>query len=86
MRQNILKRMQQQGTHIDLKIGDRVLRQNIRSQQRKGGKLDPNFLGPYTVMKVERKSIDLMDDRSELCPKINLDHLVHFKEPPAKTI
>ncbi len=31
------------------KVGDREWRQNIRSQQRKGGKLEANFLGPYTV-------------------------------------
>ena len=27
-----------------LKVGDKVWRQNVRSQQRKGGKLEPNFL------------------------------------------
>ncbi|RXN36179.1 myosin-1 isoform X3 [Labeo rohita] len=68
-----------------LQVGDRVLRQNIRSQQRKGGKLDPDYVGPYTVLNVKDKSIDLADDKGKIYPKVNLDHLVHFKEePPAK--
>ncbi|KAL0194983.1 hypothetical protein M9458_008555, partial [Cirrhinus mrigala] len=68
-----------------LQVGDRVLRQNIRSQQRKGGKLDPDYVGPYTVSNVKDRSIDLADDNGKIYPKVNLDHLVHFKEePPAK--
>ncbi|KAI2665717.1 putative PPE family protein PPE24 [Labeo rohita] len=68
-----------------LQVGDRVLWQNIRSQQRKGGKLDPVYVGPYTVSNVKDKSIDLADDNGKIYPKVNLDHLVHFKEePPAK--
>ncbi len=55
-----------------------VLRQNKRSQQRKGGKLDPDFFGPYTVTKVDGKSIDIVDDHGKLFPTVNLDHLVHF--------
>ncbi|XP_058627161.1 uncharacterized protein LOC131537603 [Onychostoma macrolepis] len=74
-----------QGKSRVLQVGDRVLRQNIRSQQRKGGKLDPDYVGPYTVLNVDDKSIDLTDDNGKIYPKVNLDHLVHFKEePPAK--
>lgn len=61
-----------------MQLGDRVLRQNKRSQQRKGGKLDPDFFGPYTVTKVDGKSIDIVDDHGKLFPTVNLDHLVHF--------
>ncbi|KAF4115280.1 hypothetical protein G5714_002769 [Onychostoma macrolepis] len=32
-------------------VGEWVLRMNVRSQQRKGGKLDKDFLGPFTIMK-----------------------------------
>lgn len=32
-------------TRIKFLIGDQVLRQNVRSQQQKGGKLDGNFMG-----------------------------------------
>ncbi len=67
-----------QGEAVVMQVGDRVLRQNKRSQQRKGGKLDPDFFGPYTVTKVDGKSIDIVDDHGKLFPTVNLDHLVHF--------
>ncbi|XP_062385207.1 uncharacterized protein LOC134072498 [Sardina pilchardus] len=54
---------------LDLTVGALVWRRNIRSQQRKGGKLDPEFLGPFTVSKVEGKSVDLIDHN------INIDNL-----------
>ncbi|KAF4094850.1 hypothetical protein G5714_023928 [Onychostoma macrolepis] len=67
-----------------MQFGDRVLRQNKRNQQRKGDKLDPDFFGPYTVTKVDGKSIDIVDEHGKLFPRVNLDHLVHFLEdlPP----
>ncbi|XP_076155564.1 uncharacterized protein LOC143138951 [Alosa pseudoharengus] len=49
VREKIRKRKQQQGTHLAIIAGDRVLRQNIRSQQRKGGKLDPHVLVPHSA-------------------------------------
>ncbi|CAM4276443.1 unnamed protein product [Leuciscus chuanchicus] len=67
---------------IDIQVGDRVLRQNIRSRQRKGGKLNPDYLGPYTVINVEGKSIDVVDDEGKQIPKINIDHLIIFLEDP----
>ncbi len=65
------------------KVGDRVWRQNIRSQQRKGGKLEANFIGPYTITLLEGKSADLVDERGVKFPKINVDHLrLHVEELP----
>ncbi|KAJ8332783.1 hypothetical protein SKAU_G00416790 [Synaphobranchus kaupii] len=46
----------------DFKVGDQVLRQNVRSQQRKGGKLEANFLGPYIITALQGKSADLQGD------------------------
>ena len=74
----VKKRKLEKGMAIDIQVGDRVLRQNIRSKQRKGGKLDPDYLGPYTVINVEGKSIDVVDDEGKQIPKINIDHLIHF--------
>ncbi|RXN24088.1 sentrin-specific protease 1-like isoform X1 [Labeo rohita] len=69
-----------------MQVGDRVLRQNKRSQQRKGGKLDPDYFGPYTVTKVDGKSVDLLDEYGKILPRVNLDHLVPFLEdPPPKS-
>ncbi|XP_037113220.1 protein transport protein SEC31-like [Syngnathus acus] len=68
------------GTTPTVHIGDLVLRQNIRSQQRKGGKLSPNFLGPYKIVAIEGKTADLQDENGALVPKINIDHLKPYKE------
>nr|XP_049591118.1 uncharacterized protein LOC125978107 [Syngnathus scovelli] len=68
------------GTTPTVHIGDLVLRQNIRSQQRKGGKLNPNFLGPYKIVAIEGKTADLQDENGALVPKINIDHLKPCKE------
>ena len=54
---NILTAQQHQKKHYDakhnsrtnLKIGDKVLVQNMKNNGRKGGKLDVQFRGPYTI-------------------------------------
>ena len=75
--QEKMKRMSQKSSMQKFNVGDMVWRLNIRSRQRKGGKLDPNFLGPYTVLSVENKSADLVDVNGVVFPKINIDHLKH---------
>ena len=61
-------------------VGDMVLRKNIRSQQRKGGKLDKNWLGPFTLVAINKKSADLQSD-NQFLPKVNIDHLRIYKTP-----
>ncbi|XP_028452252.1 uncharacterized protein LOC114567362 isoform X2 [Perca flavescens] len=64
-------------------VGDSVLRQNIRSQQRKGGKLEAHFVGPFIIMAVEHISADLQDENGALLRKINIDQLKHnIRETP----
>ncbi|XP_061157614.1 uncharacterized protein LOC133169427 [Syngnathus typhle] len=72
------------GTTPTVHIGDLVLKQNIRSQQRKGGKLNLNFLGPYKIVAIEGKTADLQDENGTLVPKINIDHLKPYKENKQK--
>ena len=59
----------------NFKVGDQVWRQNIRSQQRKGGKLDANFLGPYNITAIQGKSADLQGENGAVFLKVNVDHL-----------
>ncbi|KAA0716605.1 hypothetical protein E1301_Tti018825 [Triplophysa tibetana] len=62
------------------KVGDKVWRQNIRTKQRKGGKLDANFLGPFTITSLEGKSADLENGMGVKIPKINIDRLKPYCE------
>ena len=66
-------------------VGDMVLRKNIRSQQRKGGKMDKNWLGPFTVVAITKKSADLQSD-NQFLPKVNIDHLWIYKTPQYNAI
>ncbi|KAJ8263887.1 hypothetical protein GJAV_G00142700 [Gymnothorax javanicus] len=54
--------------------------ENIRSEQRKGGKLERSWLGLYKILRLEEKSADLLDEQV-LLPKINTDHLKAYQEP-----
>lgn len=62
-----------------LQVGQRVWRQNVRNQQRKGGKLEPNFLGPFTTTAIQGKSADLLGDDGSQYKSINVDHLKSFQ-------
>ncbi|KAL0192336.1 hypothetical protein M9458_010632, partial [Cirrhinus mrigala] len=86
VQKQVRKRKLEKGKAVVMQVGDRVVRQNKRSQQRKGGKLDPDYFGPYTVTKVDGKSVDLLDEYGKILPRVNLDHLVPFLEdPPPKS-
>ncbi|KAK7156031.1 hypothetical protein R3I94_006184 [Phoxinus phoxinus] len=63
-----------------LPVGALVWRENVRSQQRKGGKPDREYLGPFTVVKVEGKSVDLIDINGRTFPKVSIDHLKMYVE------
>ncbi|KAK9972331.1 hypothetical protein ABG768_025646, partial [Culter alburnus] len=75
-----LTRKEQKAKKVKLTVGDKVWRCNVQSQQRKGGKLDQNFLGPYTIKNIEGKNADLIDERGAILPKINIDHLRLYTE------
>ncbi|CAL8237741.1 unnamed protein product [Boreogadus saida] len=63
------------------KVGDMLWRKNVRSLQRKGGKLDPEFLGPFTVVNIEEKSVHLVDSSGKSIHKVNTDHLKLHNTP-----
>jgi len=73
-------RRQRVANQAPLFLGQKVLRKNIRTQQRKGGKLERSWLGPYEVVHLQEKSADLRDENGKIFPKINTDHLKPFKE------
>lgn len=61
--QESTRRQPKQGAPKSLiRVGDQMWRQNIKSQQRKGGKLEANFLGPFKVTAIKGKSADLVGE------------------------
>ncbi len=65
---------------------DLVLLKNKRVEQRKGGKLEADMLGPFKIMKIEGKCACLLSKRKRTMA--NTDNLVHYIQPeeriPAK--
>ena len=73
-------RMPKSAKQACFQVGDKVLWKNIRSQQRKGGKLDKSWIGPFTIVAIDKKSADLQSG-NQLLPKVNIDHLRIYKTP-----
>ncbi|RXN14097.1 myosin-1 isoform X3 [Labeo rohita] len=84
VKENVGKKKQERrhrvATQAPFSVGQKVLRKNIRTQQRKGGKLERSWLGPYEIVFLKEKSADLRDEKRHIYPKINTDHLKLFKE------
>ena len=70
------KRKLSQGTDDNFQVGDIVLKQNIREQQRKGGKMAPDMLGPFTVTAIKGKHVSLASKNGKLMA--NIDQLAHY--------
>lgn len=50
-------------TNADFKVSDRVLRANISNQQRKGGKLEANYLGSCVITAIQDQSTNLQGSK-----------------------
>ncbi|XP_073714089.1 uncharacterized protein [Misgurnus anguillicaudatus] len=77
--QKAKKRKLEKGLSVDIKVGDRVLRKNIRSRQRKGGKLDPDSVPrpPSHLLSVPRPPSHLLS-----VPRPP-SHLLSVPRPPS---
>ena len=67
-------------------VGTKVLRKDFRRKKRQGGKLDPQWLGPYRVIHDLGKgfySLGNMVDGSVVTQRINGAHLKVYCSPPA---
>ena len=87
--ERVRKRELSTGQDDGFVVGDLVLRKNICQEQRKGGKMEADLLGPYTIVNIDKKSADLQTE-GQIFEKINIDHLKKCVEPqpriPAKWI
>uniref|UniRef100_A0AAQ4QPV2 Integrase catalytic domain-containing protein n=1 Tax=Gasterosteus aculeatus aculeatus TaxID=481459 RepID=A0AAQ4QPV2_GASAC len=88
--EKVRKRKLAKGDDDSFAVGDKVLRKNIREEQRKGGKLETDLLGPYMAIHIDGKSADLTTLQGKNVCKVNIDHLKRYVEPevriPAKWI
>lgn len=50
-----------------------MLRKNIRQEQRKGGKLEADLMGPFTIITSDGKSADLKTPKGNTIEEINID-------------
>ncbi|KAI4804868.1 hypothetical protein KUCAC02_026479 [Chaenocephalus aceratus] len=51
----VRKRKVERGQEDNFQVGDQVLRRNVRQEQRKGGKLEDDWLGPFSILELEGK-------------------------------
>lgn len=71
------------GQDDSFRVGDKVLRQNVRQEQRKGGKMESSLLGPFTIIKIEGKSADLVTKKCKTVHTVNIDQLCkHIDKAP----
>ncbi|KAM8913258.1 uncharacterized protein AB9W97_009521 isoform 2-T2 [Spinachia spinachia] len=56
MQEKVRKRKLAKGNDDSFVVGDKVLRKNIRGK--KGGKLETDMLGPYTIVNINGKCAD----------------------------
>ncbi len=76
-----LKRIQKKYKNITFNVGDKVLLFNARKKGRKGGRLQPDFSGPYTICNVTGKAVVLKNQEGHILKTTyNINHLKPYKE------
>ena len=63
---------------FEFKVGDRVLYRNNRKKTRKGGQLEPDWNGPYTVEGTIGTSVSLANAHGKKISKVSSLHLKPF--------
>ncbi|KAL2091246.1 hypothetical protein ACEWY4_013509 [Coilia grayii] len=80
-RARVKRQREEHGEDDQFEVGDMVLRQNIRQEQRKGGKLERAMLGPFKVVNIEGKSVDIVSQKGKISLRVNMDQLKKYTEP-----
>jgi len=65
-RQAYAKRVLKKNKNISYNVGDEVLLYNMRKRGRKGGKIEPDFSGPYVIRRVSGKLVTLSNSQGTL--------------------
>ena len=65
-------------------VGLTVLKKDFRRKKRAGGKLDPSWLGPYTIVKALGRglySLQGIAEPSKIISRVNGTHLKRYHQP-----
>ncbi|XP_028419404.1 uncharacterized protein LOC114545330 [Perca flavescens] len=78
-RERVKRKREELGHDDEFKVGDR---QNIRQEQRKGGKMEKAVIGPFIITNIEGKSVDVVSQKGKIHQKINMDQLRYIDPTP----
>ncbi|KAG9283640.1 hypothetical protein AMEX_G2427 [Astyanax mexicanus] len=74
------KKVQKKYKHILYSVGDEVLLLNMRKRGRKGGRMEPDFSGPYIITSVCGKLVHLKNHHgAPLKNKFSISHLKPYR-------
>ncbi|KAK3888212.1 hypothetical protein Pcinc_007743 [Petrolisthes cinctipes] len=72
-------RRKKKGSKIyDLSVGMHVLQSNLRNESRKGGKMEPNWTGPYKILDIdcnERVALETVKNGKKLNRRVSYNQL-----------
>ena len=70
----------------EIAVGTQVLLENTAQKQRKGGKLEPAWLGPYTINRCIGKGLyELSKDGKLVKKKANIARLKIYRKRPSES-
>ncbi|KAI7789889.1 putative gypsy retrotransposon integrase-like protein 1-like, partial [Triplophysa rosa] len=79
-KQAYAKRIQKKYQNTVYHVGDEVLLFNMRKKGRKGGRIEPDFTGPYAIQSICGKLVTLSDSKGiTLKNKYNVNHIKPYR-------
>lgn len=79
-KQAYAKRVQKKYKNTVYQVGDEVLLFNARKRGRKGGRIEPDFSGPYVIQSICGKLVTLSNSEgATLKNKYNVDHIKPYR-------
>ncbi len=81
MTEAFAKRVQKKYRNVEFKEGDEVLLLNMRKRSRKGGRMEADYTGPYTIEEISGKTATLQTPQGVcLKTKYSISHLKPYKK------
>ncbi|XP_049333179.1 gypsy retrotransposon integrase-like protein 1 [Astyanax mexicanus] len=78
------RKVQKKYQNVEYNDGDEVLLLNMRKRGRKGGRIEPDFSGPYVIQSVRGKLVTLKNPEGAILKnKYNIGHLKPYRRSQA---